>query len=290
MIRLDLAMAHGRRLVVHDRTAIMGIVNVTPDSFSDGGRFFAPEAALRQAARLVEDGADVLDIGGESTRPGAPAVSEADELARVLPVIEAIRSRFDVPISIDTTKANVARAAVRAGADIVNDVSAFTLDPDMAATCAELGAGVILMHMKGTPRTMQQNPEYKDVVTDIFHYLEERIRVAKNAGISASAILIDPGIGFGKTRDHNYVLMAQLARFGKLAPVLLGTSRKTFIRNTVARNDQTPAPDSPEVLHGTQATTAAAAFSGTAMVRVHDVAAARALLAVADIIHTTRQG
>lgn len=244
----------------------MGIVNVTPDSFSDGGLFLDPEAAIAHGRGLIEAGADVLDVGSESTRPGAEPVGTEEELSRVLPVIEGLAGL--APVSIDTSKAEVAAAAVRAGATFVNDVTALRADPDMASVCAEAGAGVgvILMHMLGTPRTMQQDPRYSDVVTEVLGFLLERVEVASRAGVDRERIWIDPGIGFGKTLEHNLLLLRETARFVETGlPVLVGASRKAFI----GRIDGS---DEAHRLGGTIAACLAAMERGAAMVRVHDVA------------------
>lgn len=254
----------------------MGIVNVTPDSFSDGGRFLDREAAIAHGNRLAREGADLLDIGGESTRPGAEPVPAEVELERVVPVIEALSGI--VPISIDTTKPEVAAAAIEAGAAMVNDVTALA-DPQMARLCAATGVEVVLMHMLGTPRTMQDNPHYEDVVTEILTFLEERVASAVTAGIDREKIWIDPGIGFGKTVTHNLTLLAALDRFAATGlPVLVGPSRKTFI----GRLDH----DVPEGerLGGTIACCLAARSGSAAMVRVHDVAEVSQALAVAEAI------
>jgi dihydropteroate synthase len=256
------------------RPAVMGIVNVTPDSFSDGGRFFEPDAAIEHGIELAAQGADLLDVGGESTRPGAAPVSAADEIARVLPVVERLSAATSVPVSIDTTKASVAKAALDAGATIVNDVSAGRLDPDILEVTAAAGAGYVAMHMQGEPRTMQLDPKYDDVVREIGDFLVERIDVAHAAGIAAGAITVDPGVGFGKTVEHNLQLLAGLpslvARVG--VPVLIGPSRKTFIGNVLAAATGAPR-DLPvdQREEGTLATVAWAVEHGASIVRVHDV-------------------
>jgi dihydropteroate synthase len=228
-------LAH-RVLRIGLRPLIMGIVNVTPDSFSDGGRFAATELAIRHGLDLVAQGADLLDIGGESTRPGATPVPLEEELIRVVPVVGGLAAQTDVPISIDTSKAEVARQCLAAGAQIVNDVTALTGDSSMAQVVQAARAGVILMHMQGTPQTMQINPTYDEVVTDIAHYLEERLRAAAAAGLSPEQIALDPGIGFGKTRAHNLTLLARLEEFQKLGrPVCLAISRKGFIGRVLDR-------------------------------------------------------
>ena len=209
---------------------IMGVVNVTPDSFSDGGNFTAVSAAVDHGLRLVDEGAEILDIGGESTRPGAAPVTAEEELLRVLPVIEGLAAKTGAALSIDTSKASVARAAVAAGAEIINDVTALQGDDDMARVAAESACAVVLMHMRGTPRTMQQDPHYDDVVAEVSAHLAQRVDAARAAGIVADRIAIDPGIGFGKTVEHNLQLIAGLGRFAALGhPVLLGVSRKSFL-------------------------------------------------------------
>jgi dihydropteroate synthase len=254
----------------------MGIVNVTPDSFSDGGRYLDPTAALVHARQLIVEGAEVLDIGGESTRPGAQPVAEGDELARVLPLIQALKAETDVPLSIDTLKPVVARAAVKAGACMWNDVSALTASPDSLAVAANLGCKVVLMHMRGEPRTMQDDPRYGDVVAEVIAYLEARADAAMAAGVAREKIWLDPGIGFGKRLEHNLALLASLERLAALGfPVLLGASRKRFVRAL------DPTADAPNArMGGSIASALAGARAGVAMVRVHDVAQTRQALIV----------
>jgi len=249
------------------RAAVMGVVNVTPDSFSDGGRHFQAEDAVAHALKLVEDGADILDVGGESTRPGAAPVMEAQETARVVPVITGIRkARCTVPITIDTTKAAVAKAAVAAGADAVNDVSALTADPEALSTVAALNVPVVLMHMQGEPGTMQDEPTYGDVVGEVADYLTARVAAAQAAGIPRERIAVDPGIGFGKRVQHNLLLLRHLDRIvGLDLPVVVGTSRKSFIGHLLSG---VPV-DARE--WGTAATVAWAVAKGAAVVRVHAV-------------------
>jgi dihydropteroate synthase len=245
----------------------MGVVNVTPDSFSDGGRWLGHDAALAQARRLIAEGADMLDIGGESTRPGAAPTGEADELARVVPVIEAIRRESDIPISVDTMKPAVARAAVAAGAAIWNDVAALDWSPLSLDLAAELGCQVVLMHMQGEPRTMQDDPRYDDVIAEVCAFLIGRAAAALEAGIRPDRIWLDPGIGFGKTLAHNLALLAHLDEVIALGfPVLLGASRKGFIRGV----DPTAA-EAGDRLGGSLAAALAGARAGVAAVRVHDV-------------------
>ncbi len=244
----------------------MGIVNVTPDSFSDGGRFLDPQAALTQALKLVDEGADLLDIGGESTRPYSEAISEEEELRRVLPVVEAVCAQMDVPVSIDTSKAAVAKAAIDAGAEIINDVTAFTGDPQMLAVAVESGVGVCAMHMQGTPQTMQDKPTYRNVVCDIRHFLLDSRDMLLAAGILHERICLDPGIGFGKTAEHNLELLANCRRLHELGcPILVGHSRKGFIGHVLG--DKTA-----DRLPGTLGVACALAAQGVQILRVHDVA------------------
>lgn len=255
---------------------VMGIVNVTPDSFSDGGLAASPQAARDHALRLLDEGADILDIGAESTRPGAQPITAQEELARLMPALEAIRAATDAPLSVDTRRAAVARAAVGAGADLWNDVSALTFDADSLATAAELGAPVVLMHAQGTPETMQSAPRYRDVVGDVLAFLAARIGAAVRAGVDRRRLIVDPGIGFGKTLAHNLALTAELARFAALGcPVLYGASRKSFIGKIDPR-----AGDPADRLGGSLAAALAAADRGAAILRVHDVAATVQALAV----------
>ena len=250
-----------------DRVRVMGIVNVTPDSFSDGGEHATTEAAIAHGLRLAEEGADVLDIGGESTRPGADAVGVDEELRRVIPVIEALAQRTTLPVSIDTSKPEVMRAAVAAGAGMINDVYGLRRDGALDAAAA-LGVPVVLMHMLGEPRSMQEAPVYDDVVADVHRFLAERIFAAEMAGIAKSRIVVDPGFGFGKTLEHNLALLARLDRIAALGvPVLAGLSRKRSIGQLTGRDD-------PHArIHGSVAAHLIAAQHGAKLVRVHDVAA-----------------
>lgn len=244
----------------------MGVVNVTVDSFYDGGRYIKPERALAHALELIEQGADIIDVGGESTRPGASPVSEKDELAHVIPVVEGLASRVTIPISVDTTKSRVARQALDAGASIINDVSALRHDPQMASVIARSGAAIVLMHMQGTPQTMQIAPSYSNVVSEVSQFLEERIETALHAGIARTNILLDPGFGFGKLLHHNLELLRQLRSLTVLDhPVLVGLSRKGFIGHIVGKS-----VDHRE--WGTAAAVALAVDRGAHVVRVHDVA------------------
>ena len=254
----------------------MGILNVTPDSFSDGGRWRTTEDAVQQGLALVAEGADILDIGGESTRPGAAEVPADEELQRVVPVIEALARQTPVPISVDTRKSAVARAALAAGASIVNDVTALG-DPEMAAVVREAGAGVVLMHMRGTPETMQRAPQYTDVVEEVRACLAARIEAALAAGIGRGQILIDPGIGFGKTTAHNLALLGALEKFAELAPVLVGASRKRFI------GEITGAPMDGR-LAGSLTVAVWSVMRGAAVLRVHDVAATCAAVRMAGAL------
>jgi dihydropteroate synthase len=245
--------------------SIMGVVNVTPDSFSDGGRFLAAEDALAQGLALVREGAAIVNIGGESTRPGSDPVSEEEELRRVLPVVEALADRVGVPISVDTTKAAVARRALGAGAALVNDVSALRADPTMVEVVAELGAPVCLMHMKGAPKTMQEDPRYDDVVDEVVRFLEERMAFALARGVAEDQLMVDPGIGFGKSVEHNLALLRHLDRVVALGrPVVLGTSRKRFLGAILGSEPR-------ERITGTVATTVIGLLAGAHVFRVHDV-------------------
>ncbi|RJQ76219.1 MAG: dihydropteroate synthase [Desulfobacteraceae bacterium] len=270
------------------RTAIMGIVNVTPDSFSDGGQFHSSEAALAQAERLVKAGADIIDIGGESSRPFAEDVTEEEEKRRVVPVIEQLASRIAVPISIDTTKAAVAEAALAAGASMINDISALSIDPHLAAVAARHHVPIILMHMKGTPRTMQIDPVYEDLMAEIALYLKQAIERAERSGIPREHIIIDPGIGFGKTARHNLLVIQKLGTLAALgAPILIGPSRKAFIRKILAEPPHKElSPDRPEVETGTQAALAVAIMNGAHIVRVHNVVNTKAMVTVLDAVRS----
>jgi len=256
------------------RTLIMGILNVTPDSFSDGGKYFHPEEALARAKEMVAAGADIIDIGGESTRPFSEAISPEEEIRRVIPVIEALAPQVTVPISIDTTKKTVAEAAIKAGASIINDIGALRMDPGIADIAAQYDVPLILMHMQGTPGNMQMDPHYDDLSGEITAFLENAVNTALEHGVSRSRIIIDPGIGFGKTFDHNLQIISHLDFLEKLdLPVLIGTSRKAFIRNMLKNEAETePSPSHPLVETGTQATLAVAIMKGAHIVRVHDVA------------------
>jgi len=267
------------------RTLVAGILNVTPDSFSDGGRFDSLDRAVRQAEALIAEGADLLDIGGESSRPGAAPVSTEEEIHRVVPVVEAIHAAHpEIPISVDTVKAEVGRRALEAGACILNDITALRGDPDMATLAARTGAGVVLMHMQGEPRTMQQAPVYEDVVAEVEAFFRERSEAAVGAGIRPEAICLDPGVGFGKRLEHNLALIRAGRRFGELGcPLFLGLSRKSFIGALL---------DLPveERLEGSLAAATAAVLHGAHIVRVHDVAATRRAVTIADALMRVDEG
>ncbi len=272
VIRLD------RWVTERDHVLLMGVINVTPDSFFASSRMSSPELAVEHARRMVEDGADILDIGGESTRPGADPVSVSEELERVLPVIERVRTECDVVISVDTTKAGVAREALACGASIVNDTSALQADPDMAALVAEREAYVILMHMQGTPRTMQQAPHYDDVTAEVLAALATRVEAASRYGIPRERVFIDPGIGFGKRLEHNVALLRSIERFAATGfPVVVGVSRKSFLGDILGL----PAS---ERLEGTLAAQAVAVARGADILRVHDVKEGRRSADVARLL------
>ena len=258
----------------------MGVLNVTPDSFSDGGRYLEVNSAISHAKKMVEDGADIIDIGGESSRPRALPVSADEELARVLPVVERLANEIPALISIDTYKAAVAHQVLQAGAHIVNDITALKGDPDMARVVAEMNAGLALMHMKGTPRTMQRSPVYQDVIVEIRAFLQECIDEAEAKGVRPDQMMIDPGIGFGKTPEHNLEILRRLDEFRSLnKPILIGTSRKRFISEILNR----PYPD--HRVEGTAATVAWAIAHGADVVRVHDVKAMRCVAQMTDVIY-----
>ncbi len=269
----------GKLLDLGSRTHIMGILNATPDSFSDGGLYAGVGEALAHAREMAAAGADIIDIGGESTRPGSRPVPEEEELRRVIPLIGRLSAELSVPLSVDTYKSTVARKALEAGASVVNDISGLRFSPDMARVAADYGAAVIIMHIKGTPRDMQQDPVYADVVAEVMEYLSEGIEIAVRAGVDRENILIDPGIGFGKTTEHNLELLNRLDEFRALGrPVLLGTSRKKFIGTVLG----IPAPD--RRVDGTAATIALGIERGARVVRVHDVARMAQVARMTDAI------
>ena len=267
-----------RTISLGERTAIMGILNVTPDSFSDGNRYRDKDQAIDHALRMIEDGADIIDVGGESTRPGAEAVSESEELRRVIPVIEGLARKTRCAVSIDTYKSAVARRAVDAGAVIVNDISGLKFDAQMAGVIAATRTGVVLMHIKGTPRNMQQDPRYNNLMSEICGSLLESKNIALAAGVKEDSIVIDPGIGFGKRLEHNFQIIRELARLACLnCPVLVGPSRKSFIGNTL----QLPVD---QRLEGTAAAVTACILNGAQIIRVHDVKEMKRVALIADAI------
>ncbi len=273
-----------RSLPYGDHTLVMGVLNVTPDSFSDGGHFYSLDQAVARAEQMIDEGADIVDIGGESTRPGSEFASEAEELRQVIPVIERLAAHVSVPISIDTTKFSVARAALEAGAEIVNDISALRFDPSLADEVAKANAGLVLMHSRGTPKTMQQLPTVADIVTDVIAGLRESVAVAQQHGVSPESIAVDPGIGFGKTMEQNVELIAnldQLAREFADFPILIGTTRKAFIGKLL---NEAPVG---QRLYGTIATVAVSVLKGAHIVRVHDVRAAVEAIKVVEAIKRT---
>jgi dihydropteroate synthase len=261
------------------RTLVMGVINITPDSFSDGGKFYDTKVAISHAKYLVSNGADILDVGGESTRPGSESVTMDEEMKRVIPVIEGISNEVEIPISIDTCKSEVAKAALDAGACIINDISAMRSDPRIANVAAESQSPLILMHMQGTPKDMQKDPKYKDVMGDIKEFLEERLDLAQSKGVTRENMIIDPGIGFGKTLEHNYEIIRRLRELKDLnLPILMGTSRKSFIGNTLGL-------DVNERLEGTLATITMSIINGADIIRVHDVKEAVRTAKMTDAIY-----
>ena len=261
------------------RTRVMGILNVTPDSFTDGGTFFSKDTAVEHGLRMAEDGADIIDIGGESTRPGSDPVAFEEELRRTLPVIEALGKKVAIPISVDTYKAAVARRAMDAGASMVNDVSGLRFDPGMAGVVAEYGVPVVIMHIRGTPKNMQVNPEYEALIPEILDSLRVSIRIALGAGVREDKIIIDPGIGFGKTFEHNLQILRNLREFTLLEkPLLVGPSRKAFLGKILGNASPL------ERLEGTAAAVAISILNGANIVRVHDVKEMTKVARVADAI------
>jgi len=284
LFRLKLS---SRTLVLGKRTLIMGVLNVTPDSFSDGNKFYSEEHAIEHAQHMERAGADLIDIGAESTRPGSQGVSVEEELKRVLPVLGALRRLLKIPISIDTHKAEVAEAALDAGAEIINDISGLRNDPRIAEVAARRRLPLILMHMRGEPRTMQKGPFARDVMKDILQGLRRSVAIASKAGVAKSQIILDPGIGFGKSYAQNYEVLQQLPQLTKLGhPLMVGTSRKGFLGATLARYGK-PAP-AEERIWGTAATVTASIMNGAHIVRVHDVAEMVQVARVADCLVDTR--
>ena len=276
---------------IGEHTLIMGILNITPDSFSDGGQFVHLDTALAHAEQMIAEGADIIDVGGESTRPGGEPISIDEEIERVVPVISALTQRTNVPISVDTTKSEVARAALDAGAAIVNDISALRFDFYVADAVARTGAGLVLMHSRGTPATMHRLPPVADIMHEVTHSLRASINMAERRGVKHESIVIDPGIGFGKSQEQNLELIAKLdqliAAFPDY-PLLIGTSRKSFIGRILAGDSGAPAP-AEDRLHGTLATITAAILKGAHIVRVHDVKAAIETIRVAESIRDNQR-
>ena len=272
-------ICRGRVLDLGSRTHIMGILNVTPDSFTDGGRYLDTDAAVRHARDMAAGGADIIDIGGESTRPGSEPVTEDEELARVIPVISLLAKEIETPLSVDTYKSRVAEKALQAGASLVNDISGLRFSPDMAKVVADHGAALAIMHIKGTPRNMQKDPVYADVVSEVMAYLDEGIELAVQAGVDREQVLIDPGIGFGKTLAHNLMLLDRLNEFRALGrPILLGTSRKSFIAAVLGDQSLDARTE------GTAATVALGIERGARVLRVHDVRQMARVAGMADAI------
>lgn len=256
----------------------MGVLNVTPDSFSDGDRYFDPDRAVKHGLEMARAGADIIDVGGESTRPYAKEVSLTEEMDRVIPVIETLSKQLSIPVSIDTYKSEVTREALKAGASMINDISALRFDPDMASIAADTGVPLILMHMKGTPRNMQDNPTYDDLISEILNFLKDAVMRAVKAGVRKDLIIVDPGIGFGKTFDDNLKIIKELSRFGSLqSPVLLGSSNKAFIGHILNK-------EAHERDTGTMATIAAGIMNGAHIVRVHNVKKAVETAKIVDAI------
>jgi len=277
-----------RTLILGDRTLVMGVLNITPDSFSDGGEYLDEEAAVARALQLERDGADILDIGGESTRPGAAVIHAEEELRRILPVIKILRGKLHIPMSIDTRKADVAKAALDAGAEILNDVSGLRTDPRLAEIARRARAPLILMHMRGTPQTMQRVPLAGDGIRDVKAGLREALARAKRAGLSKTQILLDPGVGFGKRHEQNFEILAHLSELASLGcPIVIGTSRKAFLGRALAGTDGPPAPTEERLL-GTATTVTASVLGGAHIVRVHDVAEIVRVIRVADQIVNAR--
>ncbi|MBI4650869.1 dihydropteroate synthase [Candidatus Desantisbacteria bacterium] len=268
----------GYTIPLNKKTCIMGILNITPDSFSDGGDFFSIDSAVKQAVSLQEEGADILDIGGESSRPGSKQISVEEELSRIVPILKELISIIKIPISVDTYKSRVAERAIELGAGLINDISAMRMDPDMPKIAAETNVPIILMHMLGKPQTMQNNPHYNSLIDEIKLFFKERIDCAKSAGIKPENIIIDPGIGFGKTLEHNLKIIKYLDSFHSLGfPVLIGTSRKSMIGNILNLPPK-------ERLEGTSATVTASILNGANIIRVHDVKEMKLVALMADAI------
>lgn len=269
----------GKRILdLSSRTHLIGVLNVTPDSFSDGGKFLSPKKAIEHALMMAGEGADVIDVGGESTRPGSEQVSVEEELRRVLPVIEEVTKEIDIPVSIDTYKSEVARRALDAGAGMINDISALRFDPEMGKVASEYDVPVVLMHIKGTPKNMQDNPSYTDVIQEISDYLNESIKMAKISGIADDKIIVDPGIGFGKRVEHNLEILKNLKKLTHLGkPILLGVSRKSFIGKVLDLPTE-------ERLEGSLAALTVAISNGANILRVHDVKESKRVAQMVDTI------
>jgi dihydropteroate synthase len=269
-------------LNLNKKTLIMGVINITPDSFSDGGTYNSAEKGLEHAKSLLDSGADILDIGGESTRPFAKPVPLSEELERVIPLIKELKKITNIPLSIDTTKSEVAKQALLNGAEIINDVSALDFDEKMAFVAAEYNCPVILMHMKGTPENMQNNPSYNDLMNELEYFFSERIEYALKKKIKRNNLILDPGIGFGKTVEHNLIIIKNLKRLKQFdLPILTGTSRKTFIRKILGKDDS---PMDPDVITGSIASVCASILNGADIVRVHDVKETKAAATIADAV------
>ena len=269
----------GFRLALSEKTYVMGVLNVTPDSFSDGGKFFNKDKAIAQGLSMARDGADIIDVGGESTRPGAGDLNIEEEIARTAPVIEGLSKKLKIPISIDTRKSEVAEAAIKAGASMINDVSGLRHDPRLADVAAKYGVAIILMHMKGTPRNMQDNPEYNNLMKEIIDSLKGSIGIAKEAGVAEDKIIVDPGIGFGKGVEHNLEILRSLGELKSLGrPICIGTSRKSFIGKVLN------IPNADDRLAGTLATCVMAVTNGADILRVHDVKDCREAAAMVDSV------
>jgi dihydropteroate synthase len=273
-----------RTLILGERTLVMGVLNITPDSFSDGGAYLDSEAAVARALQIELDGADILDIGGESTRPGAASITAEEELRRILPVMEVLRGKLRIPMSVDTRRADVAEAALAAGAEILNDVSGLRMDPRLGEVARRARAPLILMHMRGKPQTMQRGPFARDVIRDVMAGLREAVARARRAGLAKTQLLLDPGIGFGKEHEQNFEILARLPEFARLGcPIVIGTSRKAFLGKALAGPSSPSAPPEERLL-GTAATVTASILGGAHIVRVHDVAEMVRVARVADAI------
>src|SRR5580704_11120165 len=271
-----------RTLILGERTLVMGVLNITPDSFSDGGAYLDSGAAVARALQIEHDGADILDVGGESTRPGAARVTVEEELRRILPVIRILRSKLRIPMSVDTRRADVAEAALDAGAEILNDVSALRMDARLGEVARRARAPLILMHMRGTPQTMQRGPFARDIIRDAMAGLRDAVARAKRAGLPKTQLLLDPGIGFGKKHEQNFEILARLPEFARLAcPIVIGTSRKAFLGKALVGSGDPSAPPGERLL-GTAATVTASILGGAHIVRVHDVVEMVRVVRVAD--------